>query len=448
MPASCKNIASRIVSQKKKMKVLLIHPRLDYGSPSAELRELLRPLVAEMVCQPCLTLLTVAAVASRDADVFCIDENHGQEVSYESEVDLVGISFMTPQAPRAYEIAVQFRKRGTRVVLGGIHATMLPHEAQQFADAVVIGEAEAVWPALVSDWKCGALKPFYRGVTADLSTSPVPRYDLFFRRDPWGARSVLAPLQFSRGCPRNCSFCSVSRLYGRRLRTKHPRQILSEVAEIQKCFPNENVLYRFNDANPFAERTRIRGLLEALVPLRIKTFFLADISIARDRPLLELLRRSGCLMVSIGFESLEEDVLRRASAWKGGRLSQYTESVRALQESGIMVSGNFMLGLHRHTKRMLETIRDFILENNIIGQCTIATPYPGTDFYEMLEKEGRLRKGLPWSAYDALHLVFRNGMSERKLLNDMTWLYRNTFDEARIAKAMRHCAAIQARNPC
>jgi radical SAM superfamily enzyme YgiQ (UPF0313 family) len=266
-----------------------------------------------------LALLTLAALTPEEVKVTLIDERV-DTLTFEEDFDAVGITMMTAQAQRSYEIANRFRERGVHVILGGIHATVLPEEAKAHGDTLIIGEAENTWPQFLEDLKHGCPEKLYKDYSVDLSKSPVPRYELV-------DTSVfnLLPLQTTRGCPYDCSFCSVTTVYGPRCRVKNVEQIVREIEALRKVAGTRRCV--FNDDNTFVNRKRAYEILEAIKPLRVKYFAQTDISIAEDERLLKLLQESGCKTVFIGFESLVAENLEeiQKSRWKLKRLESYSE---------------------------------------------------------------------------------------------------------------------------
>ncbi|HPQ81083.1 MAG TPA: radical SAM protein, partial [bacterium] len=337
---------------------------------------------------------------------------------------------MTQQATRAYEIADRFRKAGVPVVMGGIHATVLPDEAALHADAVLAGEAERVWRRLVSDFRRGKMKPLYRGEPADLSKSPVPRYDLVKNFNFENAAQRFVPVQASRGCPHNCAFCSVTHVYGRRFRTKTVPQVAREFEAIISEFGPDTIV-KFNDDNPFVNKAFARRMLEAIAPLGVRWFALADIEIAEDPKLLDLMRRAGCIALGIGFESMEPGSLGEVSLWKKDRIKNYPGAIEKIRKEGIAVAGSFMFGFDHDTSDSFRRVRDFVLEHRVPSKYSIVTPFPGTRLYDELLRQGRIHIGLDWSHYNFLNVVFETKIPPQELCGEMARLYEDTWPHFR-----------------
>jgi len=244
---------------------------------------------------PPLNLATVAALTPPEIEVSITDENL-LPIDFDRAVDLVGITAVTPTAFRAYDIADAFRDRGRKVVLGGIHPTMLPEEASQHADSVVIGEAEGIWHSLIEDFKAGELKSVYRNrIRPSLGALPWPRRDLFAKKG-YVFRNTMST---SRGCPFACSFCSVTSFFGHTYRTRPIDEIVQEI----DSFDNRRPIF-FVDDNIAGNPRRTKQLFSALLPYSIKWVGQASLTIAEDAELLKLAAASGCVGLFIGFDSI------------------------------------------------------------------------------------------------------------------------------------------------
>jgi len=421
------------------VKILLISPRGSFLSRDREFQEFFsrsRELATYRRYWSGLGqgLPIVAGVTPPDIQVELVDENH-EAIDFSAACDLVGLTAMTQQADRAYEIAAEFRARGTRVVMGGIHATVLPEEARRHVDSVVVGEAERLWPRLLEDVRRGKLAPVYSGgPPVDLRDTPLPRYDLLR-----GKRYQAVWLQTTRGCPRDCEFCAASRVFGTAYRHKDEDQVLEEVALVRRTL--EGAQIGFGDDNMFVNQAASRKLLEKLIPLKIRWYTQTDISVARDDGFLKLLRRSGCMVLFIGFETLTEEGLRGIDArgWKLRQLARYAEDVRRIQGHGIGVMGAFMVGLDSDEISCFERIHRFVTDNNLYAaQITISTPLPGTRLRERLEREGRL---LParWREHTCLNVTFRpRHLSPDELRRGLLDLYRSIYSKENHARKVRH----------
>jgi len=364
-------------------------------------------------------LLVIAALTPEKHEVELVNENL-DAIDFSCEYDLVGISCMTQQATRAYAIADEFRSRNRKVVLGGIHPTLMPEEAKAHADSVVVGEVEYLWGKVLHDCEHHQLQDFYRAEKlVDMQDSPMPRYDLL---DP--KKYATLWIQTSRGCSHDCEFCAASKVYGRKYRDKSNAQILREIEYGKSLFGNAH--YYFSDDNFFVNKNERRQLLRQLASLDIRWIALTDISIAEDDDLLSLAYQSGCFSLLIGFESLRGENLRHIDdrQWKHRYLSKYSEYIQKIQAHGIGVHGAFIVGFDEDDASTLDTIADFAIENYLyaIG-VTVLTPLPGTRLRERLEKEGRIAER-SWENYTCYDVNFvPNKMTKDELEKGVVQIY-------------------------
>lgn len=383
---------------------------------------------------PSLSLLTIAACSPPDMEVKLIDERI-ENIDFDEHFDIVGISIMTEQAIRGYEISSEFRKKGVFSVIGGIHASTLPKEAKEYCDSVVVGEGEPVWPLLLRDFRKGSVRKFYYNqAPCDLTKSPVPRYDLVDSEI-----FTLIPAQTTRGCPFACSFCSVTEVYGSEFRNKTKKQVITEIIAIQEKAKNRRII--FNDDNAFVNRKKSYALLNSLIPFRIKYFTQADISIAEDKRLLDLMHKSGCVMVFIGFESLVPDSLSsiQSSKWKYKRLNTYSEACDKIQSHGIQVLGSFIVGFDSDDKSVFERLIEFTLKNKILGQYHLLTPFPGTKIRNSLIKSNRLSAAhKKWDLFSCFDVVFPPmNMSKRDIESGLLRVYETVYSREAHLKRSR-----------
>ncbi len=332
---------------------------------------------------PSLSLLTLAALTPEDIEVEYVEIPHIEDLNTRRlpDFDAVAISSYSAQIGEAYALADQLRARGTKAVLGGPHVTALPDEAVEHADAVVLGEAEPLWPRVIEDLRGGRLDRIYRGAPGslyDLRQSPVPRFRLL---DPENYNRI--PIQTSRGCPHRCEFCAGSRLYGPGYRQKTVNQVLSEIRALGEIW--DRPFLEFADDNLFVDRRWSRELLQRLRPLGVRWFAETDISIADDLDLVQALRPAGCYQLLIGLESLSHENLAaiESSGWKAGRLDRYVHCVRTIQDAGVTVNTCFIVGLDHDTPAVFDDIRRFVRQVEPLDiQVTVLTPFPGTPLFE------------------------------------------------------------------
>jgi len=385
-------------------------------------------------------LLVVAALTPDKHEVELVDEDV-DEIDLDREYDLVGVSCMTQQAPRAYAIADEFRKRKRKVVLGGIHPTLLPQEAKTHADSVVVGEVEYVWAKVLRDLEANRLQDFYKAdKLVDMKDSPVPRFDLL---DP--EKYSRFWIETSRGCSHDCDFCAASKIYGRKYREKSNQQIIKEI-EYAKSIHSKNRCY-FLDDNFFVNKSGRRRLLEQLVPLNVRWVTGTDISIGEDEGLLALAYESGCRVVFVGFESLSGVNLRMIDAqqWKHKQLPKYPEYIEKIQSHGIGVQGSFIVGFDEDDASTFNAITDFVRTTHLYDvKISVLTPYPRTRLRERLQKEGRIA-ATDWDNYTSLDVNYvPKKMTKDELERGVVETYQKVTDKEHLLKNMEYFKKIHA----
>ncbi|HEX9206426.1 MAG TPA: radical SAM protein [Candidatus Deferrimicrobiaceae bacterium] len=353
---------------------------------------------------PTLGLLKVAAATPPDWNVKVVDEKV-EPLDLAAPADLVGITGMTPAIGRAYEIADAFRARGIPVVMGGIHVSMLPEEALSHCDAVVVGEAEGLWPRVLDDFLQGRPERVYRhGAFPPLSGLPQPDWTLYDGKGYLPFHCV----ETSRGCPHGCDFCSVTNYFGGRYRTRPPEEVEAEVRGLKPFegrFVLKNVVF-FVDDNIIGNANHARETLTRLIPYRLKWVGQASTAIVRNDELLDLCRKSGCMGLLIGFETLSREKL--AGVRKGFNDPKgYMDVIRKVHDYGIGVSGAFVFGLDGDDEGVFDRTYDFVQKAKLESPYfSILTPYPGTRLFSRLEAEGRIIDR-DWANYNTNSVVYR-----------------------------------------
>ena len=351
--------------------------------------ELISPAVEENAPIPNLALPILAALSPPDAEISFTDDLL-TPINLEKglkEIDLVGITVSTKTALRAYRIADAYRKRGVRVVLGGIHPTALPDEAKEHADAVVIGEAERIWRKLIEDFRAGHLKDFYQqeGFTDPIEI-PRPRREILPKRGYF----PLDVVQVSRGCPFRCEFCSVRKFFGGTYRFRPMGDIVEEV----RSLPHRLIM--FNDDNIIGNPSFSKELLNGLIPLNKKWVGQASLAGLKEVEDVELLRKSGCIGLQIGFESLSRSNLIRSQKYQNDP-AEYREIIDTLHRFGITIWGSFIFGFDEDEASIFEETVTFAIQAKIFSVVfAILTPYPETAFYQRVKEEGRLVQDQWW----------------------------------------------------
>ncbi len=369
---------------------------------------------------PPLSLETVAALTPEGIEVSITDENL-DPVDLNKSADLVGITVVTHTAIRAYELADAFRARGKKVVLGGVHPTALPEEALQHADAVVVGEAENMWPQMLDDLREGHLQQIYRSAERpSLNNLPYPRRDLI-RRD-----SYLFPdtVSTTRGCPNGCDFCAVTSFFGRTYRSRPVEDVVGEVDTLDRrvFFVDDNIA-----GNP----RRARELFGRLAQRKRRLAWIGQASVTighkSNEDLLELAARSGCLALFLGIESLSPENLALANK-RCNDVEEYEDAIRRIHKHGIAVFGAFIFGLKYDTQDIFEQTLRFARHNRLEGaQFNILTPYPGTRLFNQMDRDGGILTK-DWSQYHADQVVFKpTCMSADQLKKGRDWTEREFF---------------------
>ena len=357
---------------------------------------------------PTAGLLALSAVTPVEQwDIVLTDENI-EPVDFDRRCELVAISIMTVYARRGYAIADAFRSRGKKVVMGGVHATHLPYEALDHADAVVVGEAELVWGKVLLDTKEGCLDGIYHADRwFDMQGMKHPRRDLLQRE-----RYVVTDfVQTSRGCPHNCTFCCERGVNGDRYRFRPISEVIQEI----EALPSREIgIY---DLDVFSKPARAYKLMEAMVPLRKRWQGGVSSRIAENDELLEMARKSGCYMLSIGFESISAESLEESN--KGFNLPErYTALVKKIHSYGIMVFALNMFGFDSDDESVFEKTAKFWIEARADACAfSVLTPYPGTPLFHRLRAEGRITS-YDWSKYDQGNVVLVPKQMSQETLRD------------------------------
>jgi len=366
---------------------------------------------------PPLALAILASLTPDHWDISIIDENI-KPFEFK-KADLVGITSFTPSAPRAYEIAGIYRKIGIPVIMGGIHASMLPDEALGYVDCVVTGEAESIWGQVISDFENNCLKNRYQGVLLPMGGYPIPRHDLLSPEYSFSA------VQTSRGCPMQCHFCSVSAFNGCKYRQRPINEILDELEVIP-----QKLLFFFDDnIIGYGKESQERAieLFKGIVKRKIKKHWVsqASINFADNPEVLKWAAKAGCKMIFLGLESETEDQLKEAGKQlnlKRG-VDQYKQVIRKIHRYGISINAGFIFGMDQDSAASIRKRFDYMLKSSIDAfQTTILTPLPGTELFTKLANEGRLLfSNFPedWCRYDYSESVIMPKQMQPEELNSI-----------------------------
>jgi len=377
---------------------------------------------------PPLNLPYIAALTPDHYDIEVIDENI--EPFTFKEADIVGITAYTSSVTRGYEIARMYHGKGIPTIMGGIHVSMLPDEALNYCDAVVIGEAEGVWAKVLADFEAGKLQQRYEGNWTDLENLPIPRRDIL-RTDfyKWGS------IQTSRGCPLNCFFCSVTAFNGRRFRRRNLDDVIEELFQIPQknvLLADDNFIGHSDEDKAWAKSFFIRVRKEG-----IKKHFFAQGSLqfGEDQELIELAARAGLKVLFIGIESVNPDSLKtynKSLNLKRLLNNKYDEHITKIRKGGIAVLGAFLLGNDDDSLPSFDSTLRFIKSSHIdIIQITKPTPLPGTVFWDQLSDDGRIvRTDFPrdWEDYRLTKMVYKPAkMSIEDVYEGFTYVKKSYF---------------------
>jgi len=354
--------------------------RLTFIHPSIGRRAGISKYIPTWQMEP-LGVATLAGNTPTDIDVNFFDDRV-ESIDFDVETDLVAISVETYTAKRAYQIASEYRKRNIPVVMGGFHATLCPEEVSQYAEAVVIGEAELVWHDLLKDAERGTLKTYYQagqrcplvGIKADRSIYHGKRY------------LPVTLLETSRGCDFQCEFCAIQEVFNHKYLQRSVEDIVTEIKGLDR-----KRLFFFVDDNIASDIKQAKELLKALIPLKIRWVSQMSINAAHDEELLALLRAAGCLGVLIGFESLNSENLKRMNKSFNEMDGGYEKALSNLRKYDLRLYITFVFGYDLDTPESFQESVDFAIKHRFyIGAFNHLTPFPGTPLYRRLETEGRL----------------------------------------------------------
>jgi radical SAM superfamily enzyme YgiQ (UPF0313 family) len=388
------------------MRILLIVPKSNFPDVTPRWLRI-----------PQLTLPILKGLTPPEHEVLTVEEEF-ERLPLDDRWDVVGITAMTANALRAYEVASIYRHNGTRVILGGIHPSVLPDEAAKFGDAVVVGEAENVWQQVLYDVKRNQLKKFYYNSQPDLSDSPLPVRPRM--RHIFELPSLIMPIMASRGCPYDCEFCCVHKVYGRKQRHMPIKNIVEDI----KRTGSRHIM--FLDDNLGGERPFTMQLITAIKPLKVSWYGQVSVRFILDDELFDAAVRSGLEAVFVGFESIELAANKRMHKSLPS-IELYKKAIERCRSSGVILHASFVFGMDEETPYVFERTLEFLLHNSVpsISPC-ILTPYPGTPLFERLMGERRILH-TNWSYYDHTTVCYQPKNMEPEELAEKYLEFRKSF---------------------
>lgn len=392
-----------MVAFSRKPKILFIVPALRGLSAYLEPQKTKSGLASyNLTFYPLSVPVLAALTPERDFAMEYVNEYWMESIDYETEAEIVALSFVTASAPRAYEIADNFRRRGKLVVMGGMHVSYCQEEARHHADVIFVGEAEETWPQFLKDFLEGTVQPIYqapRCVPPELI--PIP--------NRWVAKRPRVPPSISiitsRGCPHGCDFCAVSSFFGKQVRVRPMESVMQEIHEAMALEGHQVRKMVFKDDNCVIDHNYAFSLLEKFIPLKVSWLGQTTLKSLNEPDLIKLMERSGCIMICIGLESAHQNhIVRFGKSYED--IKKVKEIISLLHRRNIMVMGSYMFGFDEDTPESFQKSVEQAkyLELDVL-MLNVRTPFPGTAFYEQILREGRLTEKR-WEYYDVEHLVF------------------------------------------
>jgi radical SAM superfamily enzyme YgiQ (UPF0313 family) len=402
------------------MKILFIYPN-PLNSSNSPSNKILKIFLND----PLSTFEALGNVTPKEHSVDIIDERL-EKINFEDDYDLIGISAMTNQAPRAYAIADEFIKRGKKVALGGWHPSAMPEEAMQHANAIVIGEGEELWPQLLIDVERGKLKQIYRqDKPIDFSTIPITR-----NRKTKRSFIMAMPIEATRGCPQGCNFCAITNNPGYRIfHSKPVDRVIEEIRSISQKY------LLFNDASLTIDIEYTKKLFRKMKKLNKKFYCFGNSNVLlKDEELLKLAYEAGCISWSIGFDSVSQESINSIGK-RSNLVDEYKSAINKIHDFGMNVEGSFMFGFDSDTLDIFDDTLDFICSSEIDSAAFhILTPFPGTPLFNMLNKQNRILTR-DWSKYDCTNVVFKlKNINAEDLKKGIKKIYKDFYSPLNVLK--------------
>lgn len=375
-----------------------------------------------------ITLALLAALVPKElnASVKIYDET-AEAIPLDLDADIVAITCITGTASRCYKYADYFRSKGIKVILGGVHPALMPDEAKEHADSLILGLGEDTFPRAIKDAADNKLqKVYYQERCTDIANRPLPRKDLLKKKK----YITLNTVEAVRGCNHSCTFCAYPAAFGKKVFTRPVEDVIAEI----KSFKGKEVI--FPDVNLIADVKYAKELFTAMIPLKKWWFGLTTTAVGCNEELLDIFEKSGCKGLLIGFESVNQET--QQNIHKGvNRVSEYKELMDKLHNRGIMVMGCFAFGSDEDKKDVFERTVELCLEAKIdLPRFSIITPFPGTEFYKELDGEGRIVER-DWAMYDVEHCVYEpKHMTKEELEEGIAWAWKQAYSWKNIFKRL------------
>ncbi|SHH83413.1 Radical SAM superfamily enzyme YgiQ, UPF0313 family [Butyrivibrio fibrisolvens DSM 3071] len=372
-----------------------------------------------------LALPLLAALTPEGFDVEICYETI-EDVPFDTDADLIGISSMGHAVMRTIAIAQEFKKRGKTVVLGGYMVSLMPEEAQKYCDSVMIGDSEETWPQMVRDFENGNLQKVYKKKLEKL-TYPIPKYELILNKKIGN----FLPVQAGRGCPKTCSFCSIYCLYKGQYLKRDIDEVIRDIKKIKSLGFRQFLLL---DDNIFSDRDYAIKLCAEIKKLKMYWMTQCSIDIAKDEELLDTIAKSGCYMLSFGLESIsKESLIGMHKAW--AKPENYSEQINIIRKHGIDISTEMVVGAEGDTLESIKATAKFVADNHIaVPRFYILTPIPGTEYYDEMKKADRIYNTdmYSYNACEAVH--YPKNMTPQELTKAYWDLYNEVYSIKSILK--------------
>ncbi len=386
------------------MKLTLIKPNIGRREHSL--------YVDEARMEP-LQLGILAALTPNDIEVVMYDDRM-EQIPYDEPTDLAAITVETFTARRAYEISAEFHKRGVKVVMGGMHVKLIPDEVSEHCDSIIIGDAEPVWADMIEDCRRHELKERYISVQPEC-----PQINVITRRDIFEGKGYLpiTLLQFSRGCNHKCNFCASSIYFNAH---HYCRPVTDVIAEIKS---QKRKLLFFVDDNIVCNREKAKVLFQALIPLKIHWVSQGSLDMLKDNELMQLMVKSGCLGLVIGFESISEECITEMNKNTNKTASgeMYKSEIQQLRKWGLQTWAAFTVGHDGDTLESIKATCDFAIKNKFtFAAFNILMPYPNTPLYHKMEKENRLLYDKKWWLNDSYRFNYSSIIPKNMTADELT----------------------------